>query len=136
VGEREALVCLWACERWHMYLYRCAFTLRTDHQALTTLLATSGTGHKPLCLHRWANRLQQYNYRLQFTPGRDNAVADLLSRAIPDTPTAPTLAPGRDPAEHDLVQRLHTPLQETVLLKELQDGARLLQDQGGAVVLE
>ena len=81
VGEREALVCLWACEHWHMYLYRRAFTLRTDHQALTTLLATSGTGHKPLRLHRWADRLQQYNFRLHFTPGRDNVVADLLSRA-------------------------------------------------------
>ncbi len=21
VGEREGLACIWACERWHMYLY-------------------------------------------------------------------------------------------------------------------
>ena len=88
VGEREALACLWACERWHMYLYGRAFTLRTDHQALTTLLATSGIGHKPLRLHRWADCLQQYNFRLHFTPGRENVVADLLSRAIPNSPPA------------------------------------------------
>lgn len=48
VGEREALACAWACERWNMYLYGRHFTLRTDHQALTALLATSGSGHKPL----------------------------------------------------------------------------------------
>lgn len=123
VGEREALACLWACERWHMYLYGRTFTLRTDHQALTTLLATSGTGHKPLRLHRWADRLQQYNFRLQFTPGRDNVVADLLSRAIPSPPTAKPLAPERDQAEHDLIQLLHTPLQETVSLQELRDAS-------------
>ncbi|KAJ8332651.1 hypothetical protein SKAU_G00424400 [Synaphobranchus kaupii] len=111
LGEREALACLWACERWHMYLYGRAFTLRTDHQALTTLLATSGTGLKPLRLHRWADRLQQYNYHLQFTPGRDNVAADLPSRSIPSPPTAPTQASGQDQAEHDLVQLLHTPLQ-------------------------
>ena len=123
VGEREALACLWACERWHMYLYGRAFTLRTDHQALTTLLATSGTGHKPLRLHRWADRLQQYNFRLHFTPGRDNVVADLLSRAIPNSPPDPYLAPGQDQAEHDLVQLLHTPLQETVSPREIQDAS-------------
>ncbi|KAG7275128.1 hypothetical protein CRUP_024694 [Coryphaenoides rupestris] len=66
---------------------------------------------------------QQYNYHLQFTPGRDNVVADLLSRAIPNPPIGPTLAPGRDSAEHDLVQLLHTPLQGTVSLKELQDAS-------------
>ena len=121
VGEQEALACLWACERWHMYLYGCEFTLRTDHQAPTTLLATSGTGHKPLRLHHWAERLQQYNFCLQFTPGRDNVVAiDLLSRSI-ITPTPESTAPVREEVEHNIIQHLHTPLQETVSLSELQD---------------
>lgn len=48
VGEREALACLWACERWHVYLYGRVFTIRTDHQALTALLATKGSGNIPL----------------------------------------------------------------------------------------
>ncbi|XP_062373903.1 uncharacterized protein K02A2.6-like [Sardina pilchardus] len=123
VGEREALACLWACERWHMYLYGRKFTLRTDHQALTTLLATSGTGHKPLRLHRWADRLQQYNYGLQFTPGRDNVVADLLSRSIPTQPTPPVEDLEHDQTEQDLIQLLHAPLQETVSLRELVDAS-------------
>jgi len=58
VGEWEALACVWACERWHVYVYGRHFTLRTDHQALTALLATSGSGHKPLRIYRWTERLQ------------------------------------------------------------------------------
>lgn len=35
-----------------MYVYGRYFTLRTDHQALTVLLTTTGLGHKPLRIHR------------------------------------------------------------------------------------
>ncbi|KAJ8352544.1 hypothetical protein SKAU_G00240200 [Synaphobranchus kaupii] len=70
-----------------------------------------------------SGHLEQYNYRLQFTPGRDNVVVDLLSRSIPSPPSAPPLAPERDQAEHDLFQLLHTPLQETASLRELQDAS-------------
>uniref|UniRef100_A0A674DZP4 Gypsy retrotransposon integrase-like protein 1 n=1 Tax=Salmo trutta TaxID=8032 RepID=A0A674DZP4_SALTR len=119
VGEREALACVWACERWHLYLYGRLFTLRTDHQSLTTLLSASGTGHKPLRLHRWADRLRQYDYQLKFTPGRDNVVADLLSRSF-DAPT-PTVLP--DDNETDLVQMLYAPLQSVVSLEELKQAS-------------
>lgn len=47
-GKREALACLWACEYWHVYLWGRKFILRTDHQALVTLLSSSGTGRHPL----------------------------------------------------------------------------------------
>ncbi|KAG1940200.1 retrotransposable element [Pimephales promelas] len=110
VGEREALACIWACERWHLYLYGRAFTLRTDHQALTALLFTSGTGHRPLRLHRWSDRLRQYNFDLKFTPGRDNVVADLLSHTTPSHPVI-HITTDTDRVERDIVQMLHAPLQ-------------------------
>lgn len=122
VGEREALACVWACERWHMFLYGRHFTIRTDHQALTTVLTTSGTGHRPLRLHRWADRLRQYHYDLTFTPGRDNVVADLLSRSItapkPSVPPNPSISTDND--EPILIQTLYTPLQPMVTLENLQ----------------
>ena len=55
--EREALAAIWACERWHFYLYGRRFTIRTDHQALTTLLTAKGVGRRPIRLMRWADRL-------------------------------------------------------------------------------
>ena len=80
-GEREALACIFACEHWHMYLYGRKFKLRTDHQALTTLLATSGSGHRPLRIYRWSDRLHQYNFEVEYVSGSRNRVADMLSRA-------------------------------------------------------
>jgi len=71
---------------------------------LTTRLSqpsqTSGTGHRPLRIHRLSERLQQCNFTLQFIPGHEDVVVDLLSRA--------TSGPSPDPApvatEPDLVQ--------------------------------
>ena len=79
-GEREALACLWAIERWHTYLWGHRFILRTDHQALTTLLGTSGTGHRPMRIARWGARLLEYDYEIQYKPAVYTTVADALSR--------------------------------------------------------
>jgi len=80
VSEREALACIY--ERWHFYLYGRKFTLRTDHQALRTLLTAGGSGHRPLRLHRWHDRLYQYNFDVVCCRGTRNAVADCLSRYL------------------------------------------------------
>lgn len=87
-SEREALACLWACEHWHFYLYGRRFTLVTDHQALKTLLTAGGSGHRPLRLHRWSDRLFQYTFDVVFRPGRENRVADWLSRSFDEIETA------------------------------------------------
>ncbi len=54
-----------------------------------------------------------YNFTMQFTPGRENVVMDLLSQA-----TTSNLA--QDPSESELILMLHTPLQAAVSLQELQ----------------
>lgn len=80
VGEREALACLFACEHWHVYLWGRQFTLRTDHQALVTLLSSKGPGHRPLRITRWSARLLYYNFDIEYCKGDHNVIADALSR--------------------------------------------------------
>jgi hypothetical protein len=91
-GEKEALACVWACEKWNLFLFGRPFTLRTDHAALTTLLSSGNRGVKPLRISRWYARLLNYNFKLVYRPGKDNQIADALSRL-------PTGEP--DASEHD-----------------------------------
>nr|XP_055041695.1 uncharacterized protein K02A2.6-like [Misgurnus anguillicaudatus] len=78
--EKEALACVWTVERWRTYLWGRKFTLRTDHQALTTLLATRGMNRAGMRIARWSARLLCFNYNLEYRPGKSNFVADCLSR--------------------------------------------------------
>ncbi|KAJ7998292.1 hypothetical protein DPEC_G00221180 [Dallia pectoralis] len=118
VGEREVLACIWACERWHLYMYGRSFTLRTDHQALTALMSTSGGGHRPLRLYRWSDRLQQYDFQLQFTPCKTNVVADFLSR-----PAAIQCSAVSPEDEEEVVHLVHSPLKDTVSLRDLESAS-------------
>nr|XP_037276745.1 uncharacterized protein K02A2.6-like [Rhipicephalus microplus] len=107
-GEREALACLWACEHWHVYLWGRKFVLRTDHQALVTLLSTNGVGRRPLRIERWSARLLRYNFTVQYTKGSTNVVADALSR-LPLTP-----------AEDDPVEEVVAVVSSMITKSELQ----------------
>uniref|UniRef100_A0A3B5PS62 Gypsy retrotransposon integrase-like protein 1 n=1 Tax=Xiphophorus maculatus TaxID=8083 RepID=A0A3B5PS62_XIPMA len=77
--EKEALACVWAVEKWRSYLWGRRFTLRTDHQALTTLLATKGIGRAGMRVARWSARLLCFTYDLEYRPGSQNQAADCLS---------------------------------------------------------
>ena len=80
VGEKEALACVYACEKWDLYLYGREFMLRTDHSSLTTLLKRGNKGQRPLRINRWYTRLLRYNFDIVYRPGVQNQVADALSR--------------------------------------------------------
>lgn len=67
-------------EKWRTYLWGRHFTLRTDHQALTSLLTSKGTGRAGLRIARWSARLLCFTYDVTYRPGKLNVTADCLSR--------------------------------------------------------
>ena len=58
--EKEALSLVWACERYHAYIYGMRFDLVTDHKPLEVIY---GPRSKPCArIERWVIRLQPYDF--------------------------------------------------------------------------
>ena len=77
--ERDALGFVWGCERFHMYLCGMEFTLLTDHKPLETIYSISSRNSARI--ERWLLRLQPYEFRVQYVPGKQNIAAS-LSRLV------------------------------------------------------
>lgn len=79
-SEREGYACIWACELWEKFLLGRQFTLRTDHQALKTLLQKQKSQRQSSKFIRWLDRLSVFNYSVEYRKAEENQVADALSR--------------------------------------------------------
>jgi hypothetical protein len=96
VREQEFMALFKACQHWRHYLHGTQpFTLLTDHDSLKyhkTMPHLSGR------LARWIEKMAEFDYTLQHIPGKDNVVADALSRrsdlAAMQTAAAPTAPRG------------------------------------------
>lgn len=79
-AEKEALAALLSIEAFRGYVEGSHFTLVTDSSALTHILTTSWkVGSR---CSRWSLNLQQHDMTIIHRRGKDNIVADALSRSV------------------------------------------------------
>jgi hypothetical protein len=79
VHEQELLAILLACREWRHYLHGTNFTvlIKTDHNSLQYLQTQPNLSNRQI---RWLEYLQQFDFKIEYMKGKDNIVADALSR--------------------------------------------------------
>ena len=80
--EREMLACVFGAERFHTYVFGCAFTIESDHKPLEQI-NLKNLADTPARLQRMLLRLQNYDITIKYRPGKEMLVADTLSRYSP-----------------------------------------------------
>ncbi len=89
--ERETLAIVFACEKFHEYVYGREFGVISDHMPLKSIF-NKPLSKSPARLQRFRLRLQRYDFTVQYRQGKHMYVADALSRA-PLKDTTPELRP-------------------------------------------
>jgi hypothetical protein len=72
-SEKEALGLVWACERFHIFVFDKTFELLTDHKPLEFIFSAKSM---PCArVERWILLMQSYNYVVRHIPAAKN-IAD------------------------------------------------------------
>lgn len=77
VTEKECLAAVMAIKKFRPYVELMEFTVITDHASLQWLMNLKDLSGR---LARWSLQLQGYNFNIEHRKGKDNIVADMLSR--------------------------------------------------------
>ncbi|KAF8785780.1 Transposon Tf2-9 polyprotein like [Argiope bruennichi] len=75
--ERGALAVVWALEKFRGYVENQEIIIAFDHQPLKWLMSIKSPSGR---LARWALQIQSFNLKIEYTPGKTNVLADMLSR--------------------------------------------------------
>ena len=84
--EKESLAFTWACERFADYLIGLKFHINTDHKPLVPLFSTKNLEELPARVQRFRLRMMRFNFTISHVPGKQLAIADMLSRAPAEPP--------------------------------------------------
>ena len=87
VHEKELLAIIHALKVWRVYLEGNRITIITDHASLEYLQTQHTLSRRQV---RWLETLQAQDFVIKYRPGKDNVVADALSR-IPEVNAITTL---------------------------------------------
>lgn len=109
-NERELLAIVWALKKLRNFLYGTKnLIIYTDHQPLTFAVSDKNTNAK---LKRWKAFIDEHNAKIVYKPGKDNYVADALSRqainALDNESTSATVH--SEVSLSNVIRRTETPL--------------------------
>ena len=83
--EKELLAVQFSLERFHQYIYGKKVTIESDHKPLEAIVKKVLASAPPR-LQRILLRMQKYDYTLEYKPGKELVLPDMLSRApLPET---------------------------------------------------
>lgn len=77
ITEKECLALIWALNYFKHLLWGMRFDVVTDHKALVWLRQKKEMSGR---LARWSLAIQQYDFDIVYCSGRENVIADFLSR--------------------------------------------------------
>jgi hypothetical protein len=77
IQNKEMLAIVWCCSRFYRFIYGAPFTIMTDCCALSMLNGKLSNNARVV---RWQLYLQSFNFRVEVVRGKDNCVADFLTR--------------------------------------------------------
>ena len=97
--EKEAYAINYALQKLDHYLHNAKFTIKTDHKPLKYILSAPMQNKK---IQLWALNLSAYNCDVTYLSGRENVIADLLSRVPEGTRTSSCTNGQSDPDIPDL----------------------------------
>ena len=103
--ERELLGVVFGLERMHNMIFGAPVEVQTDQQPLVSIFK------KPICdtsprLQRLLLRAQKYDVKVNYIKGKDNRVADALSRVCPLTPKPTDVKPENIIPLHLLTEKI------------------------------
>ncbi|WVZ92756.1 hypothetical protein U9M48_038799 [Paspalum notatum var. saurae] len=112
--ERELIGLVQAVRHWRPYLWGRSFQVKTDHYSLKFLLDQRLA---TIPQHHWVSKLLGFDFSVEYRPGRNNIVADALSRRDAEASTAMEISGPRFDIVRDL-QRAATTEPALVVLRD------------------
>lgn len=81
--ELELLAIIWCLQKIRTFVVGSKLIIKTDHQALIHIQKSKQLNGR---LTRWMLLLQEYDFKIEYCTGKENVIADILSRQIQDNP--------------------------------------------------
>ena len=112
--DKELLAIVFACEKFHQYIFGKRVQVETDHKPLVNIFKKS-LNDCPLRLQRMLLRLQQYDLQVEYKKGAELYVADALSRAYQE------IEPSDNLISTDRLKQLQVETQKDPVLQRLKN---------------